>query len=46
MAGKEIRVADQGKGTRTVTVDRGKNYQFLLMETAEQLAKAVVISKP
>jgi hypothetical protein len=44
--GKTTVVDTREKGTRTVAVDRGKNYQFILMETGEQLAKAVVISKP
>jgi hypothetical protein len=43
--GKTTVVDTREKGTRTVAVDRGKNYQFILMETGEQLAKAVVISE-
>lgn len=38
-------VADQAKGTRRLTVERGKNYQFLLIDAGQQLAKAVVISR-
>lgn len=44
--GKVTVVDTRGKGTLTVAVDRGRNYQFILMETGQQLAKAVVISKP
>jgi|ERR1043166_1612167 hypothetical protein len=38
-------VVEQGKGTRTVTVERGKNYLFILTDSGQQLAKAAVISK-
>jgi hypothetical protein len=43
--GEETLVAEQGKGTRRVTVERGKNYQFILKDSGQQLAKAVVISR-
>ncbi len=43
--GEEKRVAEDGKGTRRVTVERGKNYLFFLTDAGEQLAKAVVISR-
>jgi len=42
--GEEVMVADQGKGKRPITLERGKNYQFLLIDAGRQLAKAVVIS--
>jgi hypothetical protein len=38
-------LVEQGKGTRSVTVERGKNYLFILSDSGQQLAKAVVISK-
>jgi hypothetical protein len=43
--GEETLVAGRGKGTRRVSVERGKNYQFILTDSGQQLAKAVVISK-
>jgi hypothetical protein len=41
---EEKRIAEQAKGTRPVTLERAKNYQFLLIDAGEQLAKWVVIS--
>ena len=43
-SGPETLVTKRPKGTRSVTVERGKNYQFLLIEDGQQLAKAVVLS--
>jgi hypothetical protein len=41
----ETFLVEQGKGTRSVTVERGKNYLFILSDSGQQLAKVVVISK-
>jgi hypothetical protein len=43
--GEETLVVQQGKGTRSVTVELGKNYQFLLKDAGQQIAKAVVLTK-
>ncbi len=43
--GEEVMVADQGKGTRRLPVERGKNYRFILKDSGQELARAVVISK-
>jgi hypothetical protein len=43
--GEETLVVQQGKGTLSVTVELGKNYQFLLKDAGQQLAKAVVLTK-
>lgn len=44
-SGPETLVVQRGKGTRSVTVDRGKIYQFILRDAGQQLARAVVIAK-
>lgn len=44
-SGEEVMVADQAKGTRPVRVERDKNHLFILKDSGQQLAKAVVISK-
>lgn len=41
----ETFLVEQGKGTRSVTVELGKNYQFILTDAGQQLAKVVVTSK-
>lgn len=41
----ETFVVEQGKGTRRVTVDRGKTYLFILTDSGKQLAAVVVVSK-
>lgn len=38
-------LVEQGKGTRTVTVERGKNYQFILTDAGQQLARVVVLTR-
>jgi hypothetical protein len=43
--GKERLVVQQGKGTRSVTVELGKNYQVILMDAGEQLARAAVLTR-
>jgi hypothetical protein len=43
--GVETKVVEQGKGTRRVTVERGKTYQFILTDAGEQLARVVVLTK-
>jgi hypothetical protein len=43
--GQEALVAKLGKGTRRVSVERGTNYQIILTDAGEQLARTAVISK-
>jgi hypothetical protein len=38
-------IVEQGKGTRRATVERGKTYSFILTDSGQQLAKAVVLTK-
>ena len=38
-------VVEQGKGSRRLTVERGKNYQYILTDSGQQLAKVVVTSR-
>jgi hypothetical protein len=45
MQGEERLVVRQGKGTRSVTVERGKNYQVILTDAGQQLARAAVLTK-
>jgi hypothetical protein len=45
MQGEERLVVQQGKGTRSVTVERGKNYQVILTDAGQQLARAAVLTK-
>jgi len=43
--GQETLVAKLGKGTRRASVERGTNYQIILTDAGEQLARTAVISK-
>ncbi len=43
--GEERLVVRQGTGTRSVTVEAGKNYQVILKDAGEQLARAAVLTK-
>lgn len=45
IGGQEILVDARPKGTLVVTVEPGKNYQFILKDSDQQLAKAVVLTK-
>jgi hypothetical protein len=45
MQGEERLVVRQGKGTRSVTVELGKNYQIILTDAGQQLAKAAVLTR-
>ncbi len=42
---KEVLVVQQGKGTRSVTVELGKYYHFILKDAGQELAKAVVLTR-
>ncbi len=41
----ETFVVEQGKGTRRMTVERGKNYLFILTDSGKRLATVTVTAK-
>ena len=43
--GDETKVVEQGKGTRQVTVEPGKTYQFILTDSGQQLATTTARGK-
>ena len=43
--GDETKVVEQGKGTRQVTVEPGKTYQYILTDSGQQLATTTAKAK-
>jgi hypothetical protein len=43
--GEETFVVEQGKGSRTVTVERGKRYLYMLTDSGQRLATTTITGK-